>query len=325
MKVIDMHCDTILRIYDSKNTNEPKHLLQNDFQIDIAKLQKSHYLIQNFAMFVDIKATDDPYQTAKDMIECYYEEMAANIGTICPITHFSEISQNAKDGKISALLTMEEGAPLQGSLEKLQEFYDLGVRMLTLTWNHPNEIGFPNAAFSDQATGLLLTDDQKGLTKAGIDIVQKMNDIGMIIDVSHGSDQLVCDVLTYTDRPFVASHSDARSVCPHFRNLPDELIRDLSERGGVIGINFSEGFLHDTPHDHLIDAIVSHVKHFYQIGGIDCIGMGSDFDGIAPHPDLADATVMPAIYEALRNAGFSANECDQIFYQNVLRLYKEFL
>ena len=320
-----MHCDTILRIYDAKNKNQMQGLAKNDFQIDCSKLEAGNYLLQNFAMFVDVESTNNPYQTAKELIKCFNEEMNTNQELIRPITHFGEIAKNQAEGKISALLTMEEGAPLEGNTEKLQEFYDLGVRMLTLTWNYPNEIGYPNASFSDEETGKLVTSEQKGLTEKGIEIVEKMNDMGMIIDVSHGSDQLVRDVLTYTKRPFVASHSNARSICPHFRNLPDELIRAIANRGGVIGINFYDAFLSDNPKEKLINAIIKHAQHLYQIGGIDVIGLGSDFDGIRPHSDLKDCSVLPTIYEALKKAGFSTRECDQIFNKNVLRLYKEFL
>lgn len=109
--------------------------------------------------------------------------------------------------------------------------------MLTLTWNFKNEIGFPNSIYWDNEQQKL-DSEQKGLTKQGIAIVQRMEELGMIIDVSHGSDQLVRDVLTYTKKPFVASHSNARSIHNHPRNLPDELIAGIALRGGVIGINF---------------------------------------------------------------------------------------
>ncbi len=324
MKVIDMHCDTIARIFASA-ADTPAHLKKNSFQLDLDKMQQGNYLLQNFAIFLDKEAERSPYETAKAMIACFYQEMAQNRTVIRPVTRYEEILQNQQENILSALLTLEEGAPLEGSLEKLHEFYQLGVRMLTLTWNYPNELGFPNAAFTDGNTEQL-TQPQKGLTAAGIEIVKEMDALGMIIDVSHGSDQLVHDVLQHSTRPFVASHSNARQVRNHFRNLPDELIRAIAERGGIIGLNFFDQFLKtDTQTEALMDQIVAHAKHLKKIGGIDVIGLGSDFDGIPLHPELPDATVMPKIYDKLKSSGFTAAEADQIFYQNVLRLYKEFL
>ncbi|HLQ40147.1 MAG TPA: dipeptidase [Tetragenococcus sp.] len=324
MNVVDMHCDTIMQIYQATK-DQPVLLKKNNIQLDIEKMQKGDYLLQNFALFIESDEVDSPYQTAKEMVDCFYQEMKQNKDTIRPVIHYEQILENGLNNRMSALLTMEEGAPLEGSIEKLEEFYNLGVRMLTLTWNYPNEIGYPNAAFSDD--DFHLNDHkQKGLTEQGIKIVQRMNELGMIIDVSHGSDALVEDVLKYTDRPFVASHSDARAICPHYRNLSDDLIRKIAERGGVIGINFAGQFLKKAEDKgSQIDAIVRHVQHIYQTAGIDVIGLGSDFDGIKVHEDLPDGSVLPKIYDALVKAGFTTKEVDKIFNENVLRLYRDFL
>lgn len=324
MNVVDMHCDTIMKIYQSP-INKPAHLKRNDFQLDIPKMQEGDYLLQNFAIFIDKNSVDSPYEEAKNMIDAFYVEMSENNDQIRPVTHYEQILQNGLNQRMSALLTMEEGAPIEGSIEKLEEFYDLGVRMMTLTWNYPNEIGYPNAAFADDK-GRLTDQTQKGLTNQGIDIVQRMNELGMIIDVSHGSDALVNDVLQYTDRPFVASHSNARQVCSHYRNLSDDLIKKIADRGGVIGINFSDSFLKDEKQKgSLINAICHHVRHLYNVGGIESIGLGSDFDGIPVHGDLPDGTVMPKLYDALLKSDFSSEQVDQIFNKNVLRLYQDFL
>ena len=154
-------------------------------------------------MFIPLDEVDDPYRVCREMIACYHTEMGKNTDLIRPITTMAEYEENQAAGRLSALLTMEEGAPLAGRLDRLEEFYDLGVRMLTLTWNFENEIGFPNALYWNDALQTLDT-KQKGLTEIGIKIVQRMEELGMIIDVSHGSDQLVRDVLMYTKRPFVA-------------------------------------------------------------------------------------------------------------------------
>lgn len=321
MKAIDMHCDTIMKIY----LDDQLALAENDCQIDLVRMKKSGTVLQNFAMFVPLSETQDPYGYCMAMIDVYDRELAKNSEQIGPVTKYSDYLANQKAGRLSGVLTMEEGAPLQGSLASLQEFYDRGVRMLTLTWNFENEIGFPNSLYFDEAAQTIAT-EQKGLTPQGIKIVQKMNELGMIIDVSHGSDQLVRDVLTYTDRPFVASHSNAREVCFHSRNLPDELIKKIAERGGVIGLNYCEDFIRPQGSSQsLVAGLIAHAKHIVAVGGIECLGLGSDFDGIDPNPELADILAVEKIHQGLRAAGFSTAEVEKIFYRNVERLYQEFL
>lgn len=321
---VDMHCDTIMKIYQDKQEGITEGLRKNTYQIDREKLEKGEYLLQNFALFMDSQETEDPYTTCKEMIECFNNEMKENQDWLLPVTTYKEIITNQQNNKISALLTMEEGAPIEGDLKKLEEFYQAGVRMMTLTWNYPNEIGYPNASFFDEKLQQLAV-DQQGLTKQGIAVVQQMEELGMIIDVSHGSDQLVEDVLTYTSKPFVASHSNARGVCPHFRNLPDHLIKKIAERGGVIGMNYCDLFITEDGSDSLIDGLVKHIMHFRTIGGIDCIGLGSDFDGIPVTQELADASTVSKLYQALELQGFSSEELEKIFSGNVLRLYNEIL
>lgn len=324
LNTVDMHCDTIMKVYQSKQEGTYEKLRKNTFQIDQKKLIEGGYLLQNFALFMDIKDTEDPYQTCKEMVQCFYDEMEDNKDWILPVTTYQEIMVNQQNGKLSAMLTMEEGAPIRGELNKLEEFYQAGVRMMTLTWNYPNEIGYPNAAFFDEQSQLLSI-KQKGLTEQGIAIVQRMEQLGMIIDVSHGSDQLVEDILTYTQKPFVASHSNARAICPHFRNLPDHLIKKIADRGGVIGMNYCDLFVTNNDSETLIDGLVKHIKHFQTVGGIDCIGLGSDFDGIPITQELPDASAVNKLYQALVREGFSSDELEKIFSSNVLRVYKDVL
>jgi membrane dipeptidase len=323
MLTVDMHCDTIMKIFENPQSN----LRENAFQLDRAKLEAGDYLLQNFAIFMDKEAVDDSYQHAKAMMDCFDTQMAANSDWIRQVTTYDHVIDNERQGLISALLTMEEGAPIGTDLDRLEEFYHRGVRMMTLTWNYDNAIGAPNAKYALSGTaGLLSEQPQEGLTSFGIETVERMNELGMIIDVSHGSDQLVRDVLAHSKQPFVASHSNAREVRAHFRNLSDDLIRQIANRGGVIGMNYCDYFLRepgdDTP---LPECVVKHIQHIRNVGGLEVIGLGSDFDGIDVHPDLADGASVMAILEALERAGFSTGEIEAIFRDNVLRLYREML
>lgn len=321
MRAVDMHCDTILQIL----ADPTKQLRENDLQIDLQRMKASGTTLQNFALFVELVEGKDPYETAMALYKIYQEQMSANSDLIRPVLTYQDYLDNQAAGFLSGMLTMEEGAPLAGRIDRLEEFYDKGVRMLTLTWNHQNEIGTPNLQYFDEEKQLI-DPNQTGLTPAGIAIVKKMNELGMIIDVSHGSDQLVRDVLANTDKPFVASHSDAREVCFHSRNLPDELIKAIADRGGVIGINYAEDFLRGKNKQlTMIDAIVAHVRHFVKIGGIECVGLGSDFDGIPRNRELDDILVIHDIQRALKADGFSEAEIAKIFHGNVEALYKELL
>ena len=172
---------------------------------------------------------------------------------------------------------------------------------------------------------LRITNQKDGLTDFGIQYVRRMEELGMIVDVSHLSDAGFYDVVKYSTKPFVASHSNARSVCGVARNLTDEMIRLLAEKGGVTGLNYCSSFIDDNDTGYTsIASMVEHVRHIAKVGGIDCIGLGSDFDGIGSTLEIKDCSGMQKLYEAL-TPYFTQEELEKIFYKNVLRVYKEVL
>lgn len=201
--------------------------------------------------------------------------------------------------------------------------------MMTLTWNYENELASPNTNYTlYEHPDPTVPFTSWGLTERGFEVVAEMERLGMIIDVSHLSDAGFYDVLKATTRPFVASHSNARTVSCHVRNLTDDMIRKLAERGGVTGINFYPDFLsHPTNscNKGKLSEIVAHIKHIEQVGGIECIGLGSDFDGIEGNEDLPDASAMTKLYDALHKEGYSDDNIEKIFSGNVLRVYKDIL
>lgn len=315
MKYVDMHCDTITGLY-RKNLD----LYQNDFHNDIVKMKKGECLLQNFAIFTDIKYDNSTFTKAS--IDYYYEQLEKNKDYIRPIYKYEDILENEKNGYISSMLTLEEGSVIDQDLNNLQYYYDKGVRMITLTWNYVNGIGHPNfTPGSEKHDRLYQTNTKDGLTPFGIEVVKKMEELGIIIDVSHLSDAGFYDVLKYTSKPFVASHSNARSVCGVARNLTDDMIKELSKRGGVTGLNYCSAFIEDHNEEMTyIKDMVKHVRHIVDVGGIDCIGLGSDFDGISNKLEIQDASGMQKLYIALQEY-FSEEELEKIFYKNVLRVY----
>lgn len=329
MKVIDMHCDTIGGMLMAPKWGRPDfHLAKNEMNIDLEKMEKGDYLAQCFAMFVPFNV-ENPFETCMEMIDRFYQEVEANQDKIAVARNYDDIMKNQADGKMSAILTIEEGGVTKGNLAYLRDFYRLGVRMITLTWNFENGVGFPNFKRSDdpnQKPNFKSPNTVDGLTPYGIEMVKEMNRLGIIIDVSHLSDAGFYDVLKYTTGPFVASHSNARAVCNHCRNLTDDMIKKLAERGGVTGINYAADFLREVPDGEenfsYIADMVKHIKHIVEVGGIDCVGLGSDFDGIEQNLEMKDASYLPQLADALAKEGFSEEDIEKIFYKNVLRVFK---
>lgn len=330
MKIVDMHCDTIYCLLNDENKHKEVSLLNNDLSIDINKMIKGDYLLQNFAAFVCLGEDKNPELRANQLIDMFYRQMDLYSDYISPITKYTDIEENRKNNKISAMLTLEEGGVVFNDLAMLRNYYRLGVRMITLTWNYENGIGYPNVDGTKKNTfaDIKKVNTKDGLTPFGISYVKEMERLGIIIDVSHLSDAGFYDVLKYTTKPFVASHSNARSVCDVARNMSDDMILALAERKGVMGINFAGDFLKqsDTGNEKsMIEDMVKHIRYIYELAGIDVIGLGSDFDGISPNLELKDASMMPMLVDALYKDGFTTEEIEKICYKNVLRVYKEIL
>lgn len=321
MKVVDMHCDTIGEIWKAEKAGKTMSLRSNGLHIDLEKMKKGDYLLQNFAMFVFLGRERDPLENVLEMIDVYYRQLEQNKDVIAPVFSYSDIEKNAAEGKMSALLTIEEGAVCKGNPFVLRNLYRQGVRMLTLTWNFENEIGYPNT--------IVKADDydpsrKYGLKPQGVELVREMNRLGMIVDVSHLGDDGFWDVVKYSDKPFVASHSNSRSLCGHTRNLTDDMIRALADKGGVTGINFCGDFLNPNGKSRVAD-MVRHMKHIVNVGGIGVLGLGTDYDGIDGDLELYDCSRMPLLAEEMEKQGFKAGEIEAIFHGNVLNLYREVL
>lgn len=273
--IIDLHCDTIMKLYENPNSN----LLENHFQIDLKRLQQKDFLLQTFAIFLDKQQYPQRKKTALHMYQRFIKELEKNAATIGLIKTQADYNENKANKQISALLTLEEGGILEGKIENLEEFYQLGVRLITLTWNYPNEIGTPNILYWDKEKQIL-ADNQTGLTKFGFECIQRMSELHMIIDLSHASDQVAKDILASSAQGIVASHSNARKLTPHPRNLSDELIQKIADKNGLIGINFFDQFLKLKQPTNLPTAISEHLWYMYQLVGEDSLCFGSDFDGI---------------------------------------------
>ena len=308
--MIDLHCDTIMQLLDHPDSGD---LYRNTWKIDIEKLQKAHSKVQDFALFINFGDTNDPYGRYEEMRNLCTTQIHLYGEHIQHVLSYQDVESVYKSGKIGALMSIEEGGVLGGDLDKLKQAYQDGVRLITLTWNYPNGLGEPHCG-----------EQHKKLTPKGIEFVEAMQDLGIIVDCSHLNDAGTEQLGDILDIPFIASHSNAREITAHTRNLPDNLIKLIANKGGVIGLNFAQSFL-GTSTVSRIEDIVKHGLYLINKGGEDVVALGTDFDGIKPDTEIKDASEMYRLYDAFKEAGLSVDQCEKLFWKNADRLLKEIL
>ena len=326
MKVFDLHCDTLSELRRAEMRGDGQTFARNNGHIDLEKLEKGDYMLQCFAAFVNLADPTpgaDPLVTALEEIDVFKRMMERYSDRIAPVYRPEDIRKNAEAGKISGMLTIEEAGCCKGSLGVLRRLQELGVRMMTLTWNYPNELAAPNA----NPGGPLVANTETGLTERGFAFLEEMERLHITADVSHLSDKGFWDIANHSTRPFAASHSNCRALSPHNRNLTDEMIRALAEKGGIAGLNYCASFVDaDSAHPKLcrstVERLAKHAAHFKQVGGIEVISLGSDFDGIGGQHELETAADMPLLAEALRREGFTEDEVEAIYWRNAYRFFK---
>ncbi len=307
MFVLDSHCDTptkILRGRDLSKDNDLAH-------IDIPKLKRGGVDAAFFALYIPARLSEAAaydyalrqYDVVRDMVE-------SNSDSVTFALSEAQAHENKAKGLFSVFLGLENGSPIGNSLERIKEFYDKGVRYMTLCHSRDNQI-------CDSCTG---GKTWGGLSQFGRDVVAEMNRLGILVDVSHISDETFWDVLECSSKPVVATHSCCRALCSHPRNMTDDMIKALAAKGGVIQINFYPVFLQedyelDSPSSVLpsFTRIVDHIEHVVELVGIDHVGIGSDFDGIEVAPDgLEDISKMPVLFEELRRRGYSESDLTKL-------------
>lgn len=319
MNFIDMHCDTIWKLMD----NEQTELKENPFCVDLKKLNCAESIAQFFACFIYMKQFEGAdrytkgYAYAGQMIDCIKKELAKNTDSIALATNLSDFINNQNSEKLSAFLTIEEGGILDNQINRLHALYEKGIRLMTILWNEENCIGFPNSRDSKIM--------QRGLKPFGFEVIEQMNALGMLIDVSHLSDGGFWDVLHTSTKPFVASHSNARTLCSHPRNLTDDMIRAVAEKGGVIGLNFYPYFVNPSGNASVQD-LAKHALHILQTGGEDVLAVGTDFDGFDEgNLDLTDISQVHLLWMELKKQGLTERQLEKIWSQNILRVITDVL
>ena len=223
--------------------------------------------------------------------------------------------------KTGVLIGIEGGYAIENNLRLLRSFYRSGVRLMTLThWTHTD---WADASGDPEPT-------YGGLTELGEGVVKEMNKLGMIIDISHAHDDTFWDVIELTDSPIVASHSCARALSNHHRNMSDDMLKALAKNGGVIGINFYPGFLKEGGSENSlpqvdVKTVVDHIDHIVEVTGkADFVGLGSDFDGIGTPPEgLENVGLMANITSELVKRGYKDADIKKILGGNFLRVFRK--
>lgn len=353
MVVVDGHNDVIYEsIFPGKDIGQRL----NSGATDLPRLKEGGVDVQIFAVWSDdAKWKTGAFEHANAQIDALEKMVATNARAIALAKTVGDIDAILKTGKIAAIVGVEGGNMIEGSIDNLVRLHERGAKYLTLTWNY----NLPWASCAAMESGKM-DSKAKGLTNHGKAIIKKMNELGMLVDLSHGGEQTFYDVLAVSRKPILVSHSNAYRLCPHFRNLKDEQLEALKKNGGVIGVNFYSGFLDPTYETRLkkiykkevgknadttqstwsmydqlskeakheadapLSKLLDHIDYLVRKVGIDHVAVGSDFDGIESSPQgLEDVSKFPLLTKGLLERGYNKGDVAKIMGLNFLRILKE--
>ena len=309
--IVDAHCDTLTVLQEQKRELGP---LSPVGHVDLHRLKDGGVNVQFFAIFVHPSFGElRGIERTLEIIDIFYQQLEKYGEQLALATSKKMIEQIVQQSKIAAVLSIEGGEALGNKINMLNIYYQLGVRCLTLTWNGRNSL----------ADGVNERHTKGGLTRFGTEVVRKMNQLGMLIDVSHLSNYGFWDVLAVSTKPVLATHSNCATLCPHPRNLTDQQIVSLADKGGVIGLTLVPQFI-STDKPSLVKYL-DHIDYIVNlIGNTKHIGIGTDFDGVDQTlPELSDCSQLSLITEGLTKRGYNEIDIKNILGGNFLRIFGE--
>jgi len=306
MKLFDGHCDTILTLLGGPHSG-PKPvgaLYENDLHVDLKRGLELDAYAQTFALF-GVKEMGDVFSLLYSRFE---KELEANEAYMTFCSTRSQAEAAAKAHKAAAFLSVEGAEVLGCRTDKLEEAAEKGVRAFGICWNRANEL-----------TGTNAEDPDRGLSGKGRDYVSLALELGLIVDVSHLSDPGFWDVEKLCKGPFVATHSNARAIHPHPRNLTDDMFRAIRDHGGTAGLNLYTAFLGEERVT--VETCLRHIDHFLDLGGEKTLAIGGDLDGCDTLPEgIHGISEVRLIREALEQRGYEQTLLDDIFYNNLMQV-----
>jgi membrane dipeptidase len=304
--------------FDKVDISQP-----TEFHTDIQRLKKGGLKAQFWSVYVPASTitSGNSYVTTLEQIDLVHR-MCQRYPDVFEIAlTANDVQRIVADGKIASLIGVEGGHSIENSLSRLRELYNRGARYMTLT--HSKNLDWADSCTDEPKVG--------GLNAFGEEVVREMNRLGMLVDISHVSPECMRKTLAVTRAPVIYSHSSARALCDHVRNVPDDVLKLTAENGGVVMVNFFTGFV--LPKKQLdIDRrcrgdfriVVDHIEHIIKTAGIDHVGIGSDYDGIPRVPrGLEDVSCYPAITQELLNRGYNREQIHKILGGNVLRVMRQ--
>ena len=304
--VFDLHCDTACALL-GEDLQQAGSLRKNEYHIDFERAKALPGYAQCFACFTTPQTnrpggTTDTQLFEREMVSVL-REVEKNKDCISLVYNAKEIAENLKNGKMSAILTIEGPAGFGFDPELLEDLYNVGFRITSLGWNEKNVL------CGSHVTG-------GGLTELGKEYVFEAQRLGMLIDVSHISDEAFWDIMEITQAPVIATHSNSRAVCNVSRNLTDEMFQAICKTGGVAGLNLYTDFLGKNA---TLDTVCDHVEHWLELGGEKHIALGGDLDGCEDLPaGFAGVQDYPKLAQALLNRGISQQIVQDIFWNNAM-------
>ncbi len=299
----DGHCDTI-----SCCAQMGRALRENEGHLDLVRLGRFQKAAQVFAVFANAEKFPEGalWEQFQRQRAVFQEELEKNADLAVQCRTGAEIAAANAAGKVAAVLSVEGGELLDGDPEKLETAAAWGVKLVNITWNHVNAL-----------SGTNVEEPERGLTDRGRAFVRQAHQLGIVMDVSHLSDPGFWDLAEMGLGPIVASHSNARALCGHPRNLTDDMFRAIRDSGGTAGLNMYEDFIGGS---HSLDDAVRHVEHFMEMDGEKTLALGGDWDGCDLAMGWRGVQDLPALWDALAARGYGRRTLEDIFFNNLARV-----
>lgn len=322
MKVFDAHSDIFTDVTLKRMAGETN--IFNKYHLE--RLKKGGIKGTILVVWIDPPHGENPPWRMIEILGAQSQELRDMKDAARVVYKYSDMKHIEESGKISVILGMEGLSGLRGNVSIIYMLYRLGIRHMSLTWNEENEF----------ATGVK-GDPKRGVTRAGIEALKSMEELGIIVDVSHGNEKTFWDVYENTQKPFIASHSNVQSLCPVPRNLDDDQIKAIAKRGGVIGMNSWPDFIDLS--NPTVESLANHIDYIAQLVGIDHVGLGLDFcdflsedatssfQGGEAHTALGieNPTEINNLIDVLINRGYTREDIHKICWGNFERVIKAIL
>jgi len=323
--IFDGHTDIFTDLTQQRLSGNTTSLLQD---VHMKKMEKGQISGGIFVVWPDPPFDQDPYQRTQEIIQTIRLEMNKNYDNIQWVKTPADIDAGLENNKFLLMIGFEGLGSIGTNIDRINEYYELGGRHASLTWNDQNSL----------ATGWS-GDETRGLTDYGRQAIKRLESLKMIVDVSHANDKSFWDIADIVTRPIIASHSNCRALCSNHRNLTDDQLKFIQSTGGLVGLNAFKEFVDDDPNKQDLHHLANHIDHMVEVMGIDHIVCGFDFcdflatdtlgsfasEGLAATIDFEDATRAHALLDELKDRGYSQIDIDKIAYKNYMRFLKELL